>query len=651
MMKKIGIRGRLMLVVCGLVVASCGCIAIFSIWEAGHTIQENLGNALTELSKQGSRIVSGFVEKQFVIIESIAADKRIVATNRTSRFATLTEYTERYGFLGMGIVDTNRIAYYPDGKTADLSNREYIEKAFAGQTNISSVIISRVTQSAVMMVATPVRSSDGKIREVVIGRLPADYLSSITNEIRYGRKGYSYIIDQTGVLIAHDNRDFVMDQRNFIREADTNAIYTRLAQMMQKMTAGESGFDEYYFMGSDRFFGYALIPETGWSLAVGAVKSEVLANQTRALKTILFLAIGIVLLSVILAWFVAGSISKPLRIAVDRFKDIAQGEGDLRKRLDARSQDETGEMARWFNQFAEKIQNLIKTISGHASRLSEASADLSSTSIQISANSTEVTEKAGIVAAAAEQSSQNVIQISAGAEEMSSSISTVAAAVEEMAVSINEVARNCQKESEIANNADQQAKSTKTQMEKMGISAKEIGKVVDIINDIADQTNLLALNATIEAASAGDAGKGFAVVASEVKQLSRQTSEATGTISKQIEQMQQNAADSIQGIEMIVTIIEEINTISQTIVSSVEEQSATIQEISKNLNGASSTASDIARNVSQSAEGLQEVSSKIQDVNSAAIDNSRGVQSITERAEELAKLAGELEKLMKEFKI
>ncbi len=648
---KMGIRGRLVLVICGLVIVSCGLLTFFSVFEAGKALKENVGHALVELAKQGAVNTAGFIDRQKIIIESISNDRVLLAGDWDTRFRVLNSYTEKYGFLGMGIVDTNRTAYYPDGKTADLSKRSYIEKAFAGETNLSTVIISRVTNSAVIMTAAPIKDDNGRICAVVIGRLPADYLIKITGAIRYGNGGYSYIIDSSGVLIAHDNKDFIMNQRNFLKEGDTSVVFARLSFMMKRMVKGELGFDEYHFMGSDRFFGFAPISGTKWSIAVGAIKDDVLKKQTNTLRAIVILAIIIMCIAAIIAWFVAGSIVKPLRMAVDRFKDIAQGEGDLRKRLDIKSHDEIEELATWFNQFAGKIQDLIKIVSGHASNLSAASGDLSVTSAKIASNTAEVTEKSNDVAAASEQSSQNILQISAGTEEMSSTISTVAAAVEEMTASLNEVARNCQKESSIANNADQQAKGTRTQMEKLGVSAKEIGKVVDIINDIADQTNLLALNATIEAASAGDAGKGFAVVAGEVKQLAHQTSEATESISKQIEQMQQNASESISGIEKIAEIIEEINAISQTIVCAVEQQSATIQEISKNLNGASVTASDIAKNVGQSAQGLQEMSSKLKDVDSATVNNSSDIQTVTQRADELAKLAMELDSLVKQFKV
>ena len=127
-----------------------------------------------------------------------------------------------------------------------------------------------------------------------------------------------------------------------------------------------------------------------------------------------------------------------------------------------------------------------------------------------------------------------------------------------MSSSLNEVSKNCQKESQIAANANNQAKSTRDLMERLGVSSKEIGKVIEVINDIADQTNLLALNATIEAASAGEAGKGFAVVANEVKELAKQTAQATDQIGRQIEEMQNNTGNAVAAIEDITKIIEEI---------------------------------------------------------------------------------------------
>ncbi|MFP4415975.1 MAG: methyl-accepting chemotaxis protein [Chitinivibrionales bacterium] len=647
----IGIRSRFVLLISMMVLASCGIVAGYAILKSGRALRDNAGDALELLALQGAGIVRAEVEKYRMIIQSVALDDDIRSMDWTVQEPAIEEKTEQHGFQGMGIVDKQRQARYPGGKTADLSGRDYVEKAFEGKAAMSNVLISRVTNSPVIMVAAPVLDEQEQIVSVIIGRLSADILSNITKRIRFGKKGYSYIIDSKGALIAHDNLQFVLDQRNFIEEAKKDEQYERLAAMFKRMVAGEEGFDEYPFMGSVRFFGYAPIRGTGWSIAVGAHKKYVLSSQRDSWHAILAMSMVIIALAVLIAWFMAGTITKPLRLMVERFKDIAQGEGDLRKRLDERSGDEIGEMAHWFNIFAEKIRQIVESFAENSARLACTSRDLSASSVQISANTEEISNQSNTVASSTEQATVNVNSISDAAKQMSESVESVARAVEQMSASLNEVALSCQKESTIARNADKQAQGTKLQMEKLAASGKEIGMIVEIIVDIADQTNLLALNATIEAASAGDAGKGFAVVANEVKQLAKQTADATEQIRSQIEEIQTNATASADNIDTIAEVISEINGISQTIVSAVEQQSSTIQEISQNMNNATTSASDISRNVTESAQGLSEVTSTIQEVNRATADNAEGIAMVTSRAEELAKLASDLEGIVGQFKV
>ena len=356
-------------------------------------------------------------------------------------------------------------------------------------------------------------------------------------------------------------------------------------------------------------------------------------------------------LALIAAYFIARLVVKPITATTAMLKDIAQGEGDLTKRIPITGKDETGELAQWFNTFVEKLQGIIKNISISSASVSSTSEELSAISKEIAGSADKMSMQSTNVASASEQTAANVTGISAATEEMSASVSNIATAIEEMSASLTEVAKNCQKESQVATSANQQAQATRDQMVHLGSASKQIGRVVEVINKIANQTNLLALNATIEAASAGDAGKGFAVVAREVKELAKQTAEATNEISKQIVDMQQNANTSLDAIELIAQVIEEINLISQSIVSAVEEQTATVNEIAKNIGGASDTAKEIARNVTQSAQGLGEVSSNIQGVNRSATETAQGVGQIRTSATELARASSDLQKIVNQFKV
>ena len=165
-------------------------------------------------------------------------------------------------------------------------------------------------------------------------------------------------------------------------------------------------------------------------------------------------------------------------------------------------------------------------------------------------------------------------------------------------------------------------------MTKLGVSSIEIGKVIKVITSIAQQTNLLALNATIEAARAGEAGKGFAVVANEVKELAKQTAAATEDISQKIEAIQSDTKGAVTSISQIGKVIAQINDISNTIASAVEEQSATTNEI--------------ARNATEAAKGSSEISKNITQVSEAAKSTTEGANNTLTAATELAKLAGDL---------
>jgi methyl-accepting chemotaxis protein len=365
---------------------------------------------------------------------------------------------------------------------------------------------------------------------------------------------------------------------------------------------------------------------------------------------LLFILISITT-SIIIVIYISRLIVKPVNTVVSELKTITNGEWDLKRRIPVESKDEIGIMTEGYNTFIEKLHQIITNISGSTQTLSSASEELTAITSQLASNAEDMSSQSNAVASATEQATVNINNISSSAEQMSNSVSTAAISIEQMSLSLNEVSKNCQAETTIAANANNQVKSTRDLMERLGVSSKEIGKIVDIINDIADQTNLLALNATIEAASAGEAGKGFAVVASEVKELAKQTAQATEQISKQVEQMQGNTTNAVKAIEEITKITNDINSISHTIVSAVEEQSATVNEISKNITGASQAATEIARNVGESAKGLVEISNNIHGVNTFTTETTDGIRNIKDSSQDLSKLSIELQKIINQFKL
>jgi methyl-accepting chemotaxis protein len=188
-------------------------------------------------------------------------------------------------------------------------------------------------------------------------------------------------------------------------------------------------------------------------------------------------------------------------------------------------------------------------------------------------------------------------------------------------------------------------------MTSLDSAAHEIGKVIGIISDIAEQTKLLALNASIEAASAGDAGKGFAVVATEVKELARQTANATQKIHSEVENMQKSVDGSVKAIESIASVIERVNSISQTIAGAVEPQSATIGQISSNISSVNIATSGIAGKVRLSSQGLKTIDEDIHGVDNGIREAADAVAGIKNESEGLKMQASQLQDMVRKFKV
>ncbi|GAB5405114.1 MAG: PAS domain S-box protein [Aureliella sp.] len=299
----------------------------------------------------------------------------------------------------------------------------------------------------------------------------------------------------------------------------------------------------------------------------------------------------------------------------------AAAEGDLTRSLDTDSDEAIDQIAGGLNKFFSDLRQNVASIADNASALAGASEELSSVSTQMSANAEETSSQANVVSSASDEVSQNV--------------QTTATGVEELNAAIREIAKNASDAARVSQQAVSIVDTTNTTIAKLGDSSTEIGKVVKVITSIAEQTNLLALNATIEAARAGEAGKGFAVVANEVKELAKETAKATEDISHKIETIQSDTGGAVEAIQKITEVINQINDISSTIASAVEEQTA--------------TANEMGRNVAEASKGANEIASNITSVASAADSTSQGAANSQQAASELSRMAAELQELVSRF--
>jgi len=300
----------------------------------------------------------------------------------------------------------------------------------------------------------------------------------------------------------------------------------------------------------------------------------------------------------------------------------AAADGDLTRSVSVVGDDAVGRLGAGLTRFFGTMRASVTGIAANATSLGAASEELSAVSKQLSSNADATSAQANIVSAATEQVNKN--------------IQTVATGTEEMSASIREIAKNASEAARVATSAVKVAETTNAVVGKLGESSGDIGKVIKVITSIAQQTNLLALNATIEAARAGEAGKGFAVVANEVKELAKETAKATEDISQKIETIQTDTRSAVTAIGQIGQIITQINDIQNTIASAVEEQTATTNEI--------------ARNVSDAARGSGEISQNIGGVAKAAESTSGGATDTDRAAAELSRMAADLQKLVGQFR-
>jgi methyl-accepting chemotaxis protein len=352
-----------------------------------------------------------------------------------------------------------------------------------------------------------------------------------------------------------------------------------------------------------------------------------------------------------LLWFVAGGIARPIRLTADALKDIAEGEGDLTIRLSEQNRDEVGDLSRWFNTFLEKLQTIIRDVAVNADTLNSSSGDLSTLSGQMSAEADNMSGKADSVASAAEEMSSNINSVAAAMEEATTNMNMVAAATEEMSASVSEIAQNSEKARGATDQAVAQVQKSSDQIEELGKAAQEIGKVTETITEISEQTNLLALNATIEAARAGEAGKGFAVVANEIKELAKQTADATQEIKQKISANQESTNRTVKDIGEISEVIKDVNEIVATIATAVEEQSVTTKEIAGNVAQGTQGLQEVNENVSQSSGVAGEIAKEIAEVNHSSGEISTSSSQVDMSSADLSRLAEQLKEMVGKFKV
>ncbi|MCL4234305.1 MAG: methyl-accepting chemotaxis protein, partial [Deltaproteobacteria bacterium] len=593
---------------------------------------------------------------------------------------------------GKRAVGTYIPAVNPDGKPNPVAAAIARGERYEGRAKVVDTWMSTVYE--------PLRDGAGKTIGALFIGVPIEGSGALRKAIYetvVGKTGYVFVLGGSGDEMGHYvvSKNGERDGENIwdAKDADGKAFIQEMVNDGKTKKPGEFGVIRYAWKNKDetkarmKISAYTYFEPWDWVIGAGAyeddfhdVNQKLAAGFGRMRNGFIVAGVLTMLLGVVFTLVVGNAIAKPVRVTNTVLKDIAEGEGDLTRRLDVTTADEVGELARNFNVFAEKLQKSVRSVLENTGALRQTVSKLSTVSSGLASGAEETNTQTNAVAAATEQITANVSHvngvtqnmttgvntIAASSEEVASSVNSVVASIEEMSGSLNEVARNCANASTIAGKAATIARDATDVIQRLAEASKRIDVVVETISDIADQTNLLALNATIEAASAGEAGKGFAVVANEVKELAKQTATATGEIAEQIREMQQRTGKAVESITAVVGVVGEIDEITHTIAATVEEQTAATNEIARAMSSAAGGVAgmsrsvqelrdhirnDVARGIEDVATTVTSVSRNIQNVHLAAQETARGAAVTNEVSEQMTMLADELGRVVDQFRV
>ena len=359
--------------------------------------------------------------------------------------------------------------------------------------------------------------------------------------------------------------------------------------------------------------------------------------EKKMAATITVISVVGFLLAIVIAMVIIISIKRPLAVMLERFTDIAQGEGDLTKRLDDSGGDEIAAASRMFNQFIDKLRGIISQVAGTSTQVAAAAGQLNATAERIATGAEEVAAQAGTVATAGEEMAatsgdiaQNCQMAVEGVMQAARSAENGSLVVEQTIVVMNQI-------------AERVTESAKT-VESLGARSDQIGAIIGTIEDIADQTNLLALNAAIEAARAGEQGRGFAVVADEVRALAERTTRATREIGEMIKAIQNETRGAVATMEQGVRQVENGT-------NEAAKSGAALREILEQVNSVAMQVNQIATAAEEQTATTSEISNNMQQITEVVQDTASGAHQSATAASQLNGNAEELQRLVSQFKL
>lgn len=660
-MKLKSLGTKLTFSVVGLLLGVIIALGVISFSNSSDAVIKQVEVNLTGKAEDVSNYVEEYFKRLNVEIEAIAMQEIVQSMDEKRQNTYFKKIlNDNKEILELGVVDAKGIAHYTDGSTAELGDRPYIQKALEGQTTMSDIIISRVTNEPVLMVAAPIDTATGE-KALLLARMDGYILSNVVANISIGETGYAYIVNKEGIFQGHKEPDYVKNQTNYVTDNKNSGE----AAAIEEILKNDAGIYSFEADSKEHYVGYHTL-SNGMKMGVVTTKEEMLEGLTGLQRAIIFSAIIIIIVGALLTIVVSGRIIKPIKEIVKVSEKLAVGDftSEIPKSFEQRS-DELGVLAGAQSKMAQNMKEMIEQVEKNATQVNESACDLmsdvnavNSATAVISNAIVEINQGAETQETMAEDSANSMEQIAMGIQ----SIAEVSNLIVEHTQMIDEqihIGEQAVSDSMTQMSAIQQGTAVELQViRKLEQESQEIGVISKMISEISDQTNLLALNASIEAARAGEAGKGFAVVADEVRKLSEQTAHSAEQINALINKVQVYTKEAVQaatsGEENVEHGIQTIRTLHSsfgTIVDSVEKITHEIEQLSASAQEMGANTEEVTASMEEMSALATASTEKVYDATSSVADQVATVKQMASRAEQLSGMSAELQKAVNQFKL